>query len=83
MGLSLNITSIYIATLNRLPTTGHVLCINLARLADANTFTLASDLDVRVDLTADDDVLFDQADRIVLTITIDSILVAEAKLFRV
>ena len=44
---------------------------------------MTSDLDIWIDLTTDDDVLFDQADRIVLTVTINGILVAETKLFRV
>jgi len=46
----------------------------LTRLADAYAFALSSDLDVRVGLAPDHDIVLDQLDRIVLTIVAGLVL---------
>jgi len=50
----------------------------LTRLADAYAFALSSDLDVRVGLAPDHDIVLDQLDRIVLTIVAGLVLWREA-----
>mgnify|MGYP000962496203 FL=1 len=50
----------------------------MTRLADAYAFALSSDLDVRVGLAPDHDIVLDQLDRIVLTIVAGLVLWREA-----